>query len=150
MTLTARGAAAVLAGTGHTLEELNQLVLDKQPLPRFALPGTLKAHAHVAVDIVHNYVSRRTRYLLEALVVRWRRRCSPSAPSSGPARSTTSDRCDVDQRPGAADLTISLDADRLGLRWQPAINAIGYIATLVSGREVTPLPPISGTEELAP
>ena len=31
-----------------------------------------------------------------------------------------------------------------------AINAIGYIATLVTGREVTPLPPISGTEELTP
>jgi hypothetical protein len=30
-----------------------------------------------------------------------------------------------------------------------AINAIGYIATLVTGREVTALPPISGTEELA-
>src|SRR5205085_2197144 len=29
------------------LEELNQLVLDKKPLPRFALPGTLKAHAQV-------------------------------------------------------------------------------------------------------
>ena len=30
------------------------------------------------------------------------------------------------------------------------LNAIGYVATIVSGREVTPLPPISGTEELAP
>ena len=30
------------------------------------------------------------------------------------------------------------------------LNAIGYIATLVSGRELKPLPPISGTEELAP
>ena len=31
-----------------------------------------------------------------------------------------------------------------------AINAIGYIATLATGREVTALPPISGTEELTP
>ena len=30
------------------------------------------------------------------------------------------------------------------------LNAVGYIATLVSGRELTPLPPISGTEELTP
>ena len=45
ITLTARGAAAVLAGTGHTVEELNQLVTDAKPLPRFAIPGTLKAQA---------------------------------------------------------------------------------------------------------
>ena len=45
MTLTARGAAAVLAGSGHTIDELNQLVTDGKPLPRFILPGTLKAHA---------------------------------------------------------------------------------------------------------
>ena len=31
-----------------------------------------------------------------------------------------------------------------------AINAIGYVATLATGREVTALPPISGTEELTP
>jgi hypothetical protein len=45
MSLTARGAAAVLEGTGHTLEELNSLVTDGKPLPRFAIPGTLKVHA---------------------------------------------------------------------------------------------------------
>src|SRR5262245_55448165 len=45
MTLTARGANTVLAGTGHTIEELNQLVADAKPLPRFAIPGTLKAQA---------------------------------------------------------------------------------------------------------
>ncbi len=45
MTLTARGAAAVLAGTGHSVDEINQLVTDSQPLPRFAIPGTLKAQA---------------------------------------------------------------------------------------------------------
>ncbi len=45
ITLTPRGAAALLAGTGHTIEEINQLVTDSKPLPRFAIPGTLKAHA---------------------------------------------------------------------------------------------------------
>jgi len=55
MTLTARGAAAVLAGTGHTLEELNTLVLDKQPLPRFELPGTLKAHAQLKHETIDSW-----------------------------------------------------------------------------------------------
>jgi hypothetical protein len=45
MTLTPRGAAAVLAGSGHTIDEINQLVADNKALPRFALPGTLKAQA---------------------------------------------------------------------------------------------------------
>src|SRR5579863_168835 len=45
MTLTPRGAAAVLDGTGHTIDEINQLVADSKPLPRFALPGFLKAQA---------------------------------------------------------------------------------------------------------
>jgi hypothetical protein len=45
MTLTPRGAAAVLAGSGHTIDEINQLVADNKPLPRFALPGRLKAQA---------------------------------------------------------------------------------------------------------
>ena len=40
MSLTARGAAAILEGTGHTMDEINQLARDNKPLPRFALPGT--------------------------------------------------------------------------------------------------------------
>jgi Zn-dependent M28 family amino/carboxypeptidase len=52
ITLTSRGAAAVLAGSGHTLDELNQLVLGGQPLPRFALPGTLKAHATLTRETI--------------------------------------------------------------------------------------------------
>jgi hypothetical protein len=50
ITLTPRGAAALLAGSGHTIDELNQLVTDAKPLPRFALPGTLKAHAALKRD----------------------------------------------------------------------------------------------------
>lgn len=45
MSLTSRGASAVLAGSGHTLEEISQLAADNKPLPRFPLKGTLKAHA---------------------------------------------------------------------------------------------------------
>ena len=32
----------------------------------FAVSHTLKAHAHVSVDILHNYVNRRVRYVFEA------------------------------------------------------------------------------------
>lgn len=50
ISLTARGAAAVLAGTNHTLEELDQLVTDNKPLPHFAIPGRLKATAQLKRD----------------------------------------------------------------------------------------------------
>jgi len=45
--LTRRGAEKVLAGSGHTLDELDGLIADRKPLPRFALPATLRAHASV-------------------------------------------------------------------------------------------------------
>jgi len=45
MSLSQSGAAKVLAGSGHTVDELNQLVADGKPLPRFPIAGTLKAHA---------------------------------------------------------------------------------------------------------
>jgi hypothetical protein len=52
ITLTQRGAAAILVGTGHTIDEINQLVTDNKPLPRFTLPGTLKAHAAVTRGVI--------------------------------------------------------------------------------------------------
>jgi len=45
ITITRRGAPKFLAGSGHTIDEINQLIADKKPLPRFALPGTLRARA---------------------------------------------------------------------------------------------------------
>jgi peptidase M28-like protein len=45
MSLSQSGAAKVLAGSGHTVDELNQLVADGKPLPHFPIAGTLKAHA---------------------------------------------------------------------------------------------------------
>jgi hypothetical protein len=45
MSLTARGAAAVFEGASHSLEEIARLIAENKPLPRFALPGTLKAQA---------------------------------------------------------------------------------------------------------
>jgi hypothetical protein len=52
MTLTRAGADKVLAGTGHTMDEIEQLVRDGKPLPTFALPGTLKAHGALKRDMV--------------------------------------------------------------------------------------------------
>jgi Peptidase family M28 len=43
--ITRRGADRFLAGSGHTMDELNQLIAERKPLPRFALAGTLRAHA---------------------------------------------------------------------------------------------------------
>ena len=120
----------------------------------FAASHTLKAHAHVAVDIVHNYVSRRTRYVLEALVSvlaapvflyctfvsarnTWDDLATAATSTSGLALPTWT-----------ISLMLPIGFGLLTLRL--FINAIGYIATLVTGREVTPLPPISGTEELTP
>ncbi len=119
-----------------------------------AASHTLKAHAHVAVDIVHNYVSRRTRYVLEALV-------SALATPVFLLCTFVSARNTIDDVQTAATSTSGLALPTwtvslmlpIGfglLTLRLAINAIGYIATLVSGREVTPLPPISGTEELTP
>lgn len=118
----------------------------------FAASHTLKAHAHVAVDIVHNYVSRRTRYVLEALV-------SVLAAPVFLLCTVVSARNTIDDLQTAATSTSGLALPTwtvslmlpIGfglLTLRLVINAIGYIATLVSGREVTPLPPISGTEEL--
>ena len=45
LTITSTGAAKFLESSGHTLEELQQLVADKKPLPRFPLTGTLRAKA---------------------------------------------------------------------------------------------------------
>jgi Peptidase family M28 len=45
--LTRRGADKLLAGSGHTLDELDGLIADKKPLPRFLLPATLRAQAAV-------------------------------------------------------------------------------------------------------
>ena len=52
MTITRRGVEKVLAGSGHAIEELHQLIADKKPLPHFALAGTLRAQARVTREPV--------------------------------------------------------------------------------------------------
>jgi hypothetical protein len=45
LTITSRGAEKFLAGSGHTFQEIHQLIAEKKPLPRFPLNGTLRARA---------------------------------------------------------------------------------------------------------
>ena len=47
ITATRRGAEKLLAGSGHSIDELEQLIGDKKPLPRFPLAGTLRVQAAV-------------------------------------------------------------------------------------------------------
>ena len=42
MTITRSGAEKVLADSGYTLADIDALVSEKKPLPRFPLPGTLR------------------------------------------------------------------------------------------------------------
>ncbi len=120
----------------------------------FAASHTLKAHAHVAVDIVHNYVGRRTRYVLEALVSALATPVFALCTVVSAQHTLDDIRTAATSTSGLAlptwtiSLMLPIGFGLLTLRL--AINAIGYIATLVTGREVTELPPISGTEELTP
>jgi Peptidase family M28 len=50
--ITRRGAEKFLAGSGHTIDELDQLVTDRKPLPRFPLTATLRAHAAVKRETI--------------------------------------------------------------------------------------------------
>jgi Zn-dependent M28 family amino/carboxypeptidase len=45
LAFTAKGADKILAGTGHTVADIDRLVKANQPLPRFVLPATLKVRA---------------------------------------------------------------------------------------------------------
>ena len=50
LSFTPRGAEKILAGTGHTLAELAQLVKESKPLPKFSVPGTLRMRAALTRD----------------------------------------------------------------------------------------------------
>lgn len=50
LNFTARGAEKLFATSGHTLAELMQLANDGKPLPKFAIPGTIKMTAALKVD----------------------------------------------------------------------------------------------------
>jgi TRAP-type C4-dicarboxylate transport system permease small subunit len=117
----------------------------------FAVSHTLKAHSHVAVDILHNYVRPKLRYWFEAismvLAVPAFALCTWVA-----AGNTIHDfQVSAEASSGLAvpTWTISI-AFPIGfgmLTLRIALNAIGYVGTLVTGRPFKGLPPISGTEE---
>jgi TRAP-type C4-dicarboxylate transport system permease small subunit len=119
-----------------------------------AVSHTLKANGHVSVDILHNYVSRRTRYVFEAI-------CSVVAlPVFALCTWVSAQRTWQDFQTAATStsglavptwtisLMLPIGFGLLSLRL--LLNSSGFIASLLSGREVAPLPPISGTEELTP
>ncbi len=116
-----------------------------------AVSHTLKAHSHVAVDIVHNYVGRRTRYAFESLAsvlalpafatcawmaagVTIRDFQTGATSSSGLALPTWT-----------LSMLLPIGFGLLSLRL--LLDAAGYLGSLASGRDLLALPPISGTEE---
>ncbi len=116
----------------------------------FAVSHTLKAHSHVAVDIVQNYVRPRLRYALEAIGTMlalpafalctwvaaghtWTEFATAAVSSTGlPVPSWT------------VSVAFPIGFGMLTLRL--ALNAAGYAATLITGRAFQDLPPVSGTE----
>lgn len=116
-----------------------------------AVAHTQRAHGHVAVDILHNYVSDHTRYILEATssvlitpvfgYIAWitaldtlQQMQTGAILSDGlelPAWSTT--------------FLMPIGFGLLTIR--SFLNALGYLSTLASGHSLIALPPISGTEE---
>lgn len=118
----------------------------------FAVSDTLKANAHVAVDILHNYVGRRTRYVFETVVnalaapvffyCAWVSALKTYDDFASGAESTSG----LALPTWSISLLLPLGFGLLALRL--ALNAAGYGATLALGREITDLPPISGTGEL--
>lgn len=128
-------------------------------ISNFLMPGlfflsvshTLKSNAHVAVDIVHNYLGDRTRYVLEAItsvVI-----CPVFAIIAYYALQST-----LEQFSSGDVLTSGLELPSwttsflspLGfalLALRTGLNALGYIGSLIAPRPILELPVISGTEE---
>lgn len=119
----------------------------------FAVSHTLKANTHVSVDILHNYISRRTRYTFESIttllaipafaICTW--------VSAGKTLEDIQTHATATSGLAVPTWTISLMLP-LGfglLTLRLVLNAIGYVASLTSGREVLALPTIAGTEEFA-
>jgi len=115
-----------------------------------AVSHTLRAHSHVAVDIVHNYVGRKTRYSFEAIA------SLLSAPAFAicawmSAGVTLQDfRAAATSTSGMAvptwTVSIFLPVGFGLLSVRLFLNAIGYLLSLATREEVLALPPISGTE----
>lgn len=115
-----------------------------------AVSHTLRSHSHVAVDIVHNHVGRRTRYAFESVA-------SILAVPAFAICAWTSAGATLDHLQTAATASSGLAVPTwtvsvflpLGfglLTIRLLLNAIGYLLSLATGDEVLGLPPISGAE----
>jgi TRAP-type C4-dicarboxylate transport system permease small subunit len=116
-----------------------------------AVSHTLKAHGHVAVDIVHNYVGPRTRYVFEALA------SLVALPVFALCSWVSSNKTLADIQTAAVEssglaiptwtVSIMLPIGFGLLTLRLLMNTVGYAGTLLTGEEMMELPPISGTEE---
>ncbi len=124
----------------------------------FLLPGvffysisyTHSTHGHVSVDILHNYVSQRTRYVFEALT------SAIAAPVFAfiawiAAKSTWNDwvmgtslTSGLEVPTWTTSFLLPMGFGLLTVR--SLLNLWGYLATLSTGKPWLALPPISGTE----
>lgn len=115
-----------------------------------AVSHTLRAHSHVAVDILHNYVGPRTRYIFESVssglaapafaiaawmsaAVTWKDFQAEAVSSSGLAVPTWT-----------VSIFLPVGFGLLSVRL--FLNLVGYLLSLSTRQEVLALPPISGTE----
>lgn len=116
-----------------------------------AVSHTLKAHSHVAVDIVHNYLKPKTRYVFETIcsmlavpafaICAWM--AAGVTLANFESGATASSGLPIPT--WTVSLFLPLGFGLLTLRL--ALNTVGYFLTLATNREVLALPPISGTEE---
>ncbi|MBL8344094.1 MAG: TRAP transporter small permease [Rubrivivax sp.] len=116
-----------------------------------AVSHTLKAHAHVAVDILHNYVGRKTRYVFEAIAMTLAVPVFAYATWLAAGKTLLEMHTAAESSSGLAvpswtvSIVFPIGFGMLTLRL--ALHAAGYIGTLATGRRFKELPPISGTQE---
>lgn len=117
----------------------------------FAVSHTLKAHSHVAVDILHNYVATRARYWFEAIAMMLAVPAFALCTWVAAGNTLRDFQTSAEASSGLAvptwtiSIVFPIGFGMLTLRL--LLNAIGYVGTLVTGRAFKALPPISGTEE---
>ena len=115
-----------------------------------AASHTLKAHSHVAVDIVHNYVGPKTRYTFEAIasiiaipafaICAW----MSAGVTINDLQTAATSSSGLAVPTWTVNIFLPLGFGLLTLRL--VLNALGYLLSLATGEEVLMLPPISGTE----
>jgi TRAP-type C4-dicarboxylate transport system permease small subunit len=115
-----------------------------------AVSHTLRAHSHVAVDILHNYVGRKTRYTFEVVasllaapafaICAW----MSAGVTLEDFRTAATSSSGLSVPTWTVSIFLPVGFGLLSVRL--FLNAIGYLLSLSTRREVLALPPISGTE----